>query len=993
MKYWFLDEKNQTLNDTPDKIDALRREFGSFWLQHEIFGADAVNTTETGLDLATAFPRFNIEFGPIVPTTSDYPPYVVHHQSIKLTAKIADGAFGEDCKLPDGTCAWVEAENLLEPYMSDQAHALDNRPAFWLQNFAPGEDYSDTGIPQGSDGPYDSMAETMTFSKTFDSCFNGIDTPYNEEDIRTLASVNGTAGLEQDFESGSTLFEYGDFVENLELVISNLDEKDIPNFYMMMYMMGEGELSDANSDLFTQAINYITGKGNCQLGEQIKYAATGFTDFLISAENVGDSQTFNAYKEYFSLRAQTEFSTATQVDISNDLKTNFLDCRFLRWLLENQDAQLVYTHTALEKLSESAEIEKVQSSGYPIRSYDLLKFGFSEYQESGAVAYAGEDTSKLKSETGPSSTTAFVGFGDSAELGPWADLDLNGLSILLGHLNFSNLLKQKLLEKNRTFQQVFGGSTPYSETMAYRIAKYKKSDFTTTDQLEIVKTITELEHGLDPLKPAQSVWLANSDETTVVDYIDAQMKYDENYVIVVWAYNLVIGTKYLYSNLKTTQGEVIDTIAACELPGSTFWQELQVLKSLAINTDPDIYQQHNNASWLAGYTVHPEVAISALEDAGWTISNKGAPDGYDPEHYYGVDFFDQLAADPDTHRSTSILHELPIDSCEVTFTASTMPMAVIKEQPFFVWTGSVMDKPPTAPDVKLIPHQNIDNSLLILLNETAGTIVEEPIVINEDDQEMFDNIKESQGYFGQLPDEIEFGADNPVVSYEIYRTVQKPLSHEDFAGKLHATVSTDLSGHNLHAASYIDNIDPNIEYYYTFRALDIHGHFSNPTAIFKIQLISDDISVIPEHDIYDPEKEKETTQGSKPMKSQFQIVPKITQAIVNEAASALDGSTAREVSSASTPVLGAEEETIWGREFKVRLTSRQTKRQVDFNISFGTEYVETFVEVEPCDYLAPLMGPDPFGGEEPPSIDTETAMGTSATDDGSAPSATYTVTS
>ena len=971
-KYWFLDEKNQTLNDTPDKIDALRREFGSFWLSREIFGADATNTSAAGLDLATAFPRFNIEFGPIIPTTSDYPPYVVHHQSIKLTAKIADGAFGEDCKLADGTCAYLEAQSLLEPYASDQAYALNIGPSLWLHNFAPGEDYSNTGIPQGSDGPYTSMAETMTFSKTFDSCFNGMETPLNEEDIRIL---NGQEG-EGDSLIGSTLFEYGDFVENIELVTSNLDEKDIPNFYMIMYMMGEGDLSDANSDLFTQAINYMTGKGNCELGEQIKIDATGFTDFLISAENVELSKAFNAYKEYFSLRAQTEFSTTTQADISNYLQKNFLDCRFLRWLLENQDAQLVNTHTVLEKVLESAEIEKVESSGYPIRSYDLLKFGSSEASEANLMAFTGDDYLKLLNETSPSQATAFVGFGDSARLGPTIAGSSGGgfddnddLSILIGHLNFSNLLKQKLEEENRTFQQVFGGSTPYSETMAYRIAKYKKSDFTTTDQLEIVKTITD-----NDLKPAQSVWLANSEQTTVVDYIDSQMKYDEGYVIVVWAYNLVIGTKYLYSNLKTTEGQLNDATGPTG-PSDTLQLEKEILIVLAL-TPPEDYEQQNNASWLSGYTLPPEAAMSALEDAGWSMGDAIHPAAIPASG---------IGSDPSTHSTTNNLHELPVDSCEATFTASTMPMAVIKEQPFFVWTGSIMDKPPTAPDVKLIPHQNIDNSLLILLNETAGTAIEEPIVINEEDQEIFDNIKESQGYFGQLPDEIEFGADNPVVSYEIYRTDKKPLSHHDFSGKLHATVNTELNGHNLSAASYVDNIDPNIEYYYTFRALDIHGHFSNPTAIFKIQLISDDISVIPEHDIYDPEKEKETTQGSKPMKSQFQIVPKITQAIVNEVASGLDGSTAREVSSASTPVLGAEEETIWGREFKVRLTSRQTKRQVDFNISFGTEYVETAEPPQTCDYLqSPKVG-DPFGGEPPPSVDVETASSTSATD--GAPSA------
>ena len=120
------------------------------------------------------------------------------------------------------------------------------------------------------------------------------------------------------------------------------------------------------------------------------------------------------------------------------------------------------------------------------------------------------------------------------------------------------------------------------------------------------------------------------------------------------------------------------------------------------------------------------------------------------------------------------------------------------------------------------------------------------------------------------------------------------------------------------------------------------------------------------------------SQTSKSVKSQIQIVPRITQAIVNETKSGLDGSTARIISSALTPILGMEEETIWGREFKVRLTSRQTKRQIDFNINFGTEYVETFVEDQPCDYLNSPIPSDPFGGEPPPSVNEEAASSTSA---------------
>ena len=101
----------------------------------------------------------------------------------------------------------------------------------------------------------------------------------------------------------------------------------------------------------------------------------------------------------------------------------------------------------------------------------------------------------------------------------------------------------------------------------------------------------------------------------------------------------------------------------------------------------------------------------------------------------------------------------------------------------------------------------------------------------------------------------------------------------------------------------------------------------------------DDI-VIPSIRIFDmvEESNKDT---SKAMQTVFHLIPRITQAIVNEEASGLTGDTATITSSGSNPILGVEDETIWGRTFKIRLISRKTKRQFDINITFGQEFVES----------------------------------------------------
>jgi hypothetical protein len=285
------------------------------------------------------------------------------------------------------------------------------------------------------------------------------------------------------------------------------------------------------------------------------------------------------------------------------------------------------------------------------------------------------------------------------------------------------------------------------------------------------------------------------------------------------------------------------------------------------------------------------------------------------------------------------------DDCEAAFTATTVPMAVIKEVPFFVWQGTIIDKPPIVPDIKIVPLHGNDSELLILMNNSAGTIFTDPILINEEDKSVFDGIKKAQGIYSGF---IEFGTDNDVETYEVYRTTELPTSYSDFANSLLKSVSTiydESTGKMSNATSYLDVVGPNVKYYYTFRSTDIHGHFSNPTSVYEVELISDAGTIIPSIKIVDME-EKNNRDSSKAAKLALHIVPRITQAVVNEGLSGLTGETATVVSDSSKPVLGVENETPWGKTFKIRLTSRKTKRKIDINVTFSTEYSETEDQVK-----------------------------------------------
>ena len=74
-----------------------------------------------------------------------------------------------------------------------------------------------------------------------------------------------------------------------------------------------------------------------------------------------------------------------------------------------------------------------------------------------------------------------------------------------------------------------------------------------------------------------------------------------------------------------------------------------------------------------------------------------------------------------------------------------------------------------------------------------------------------------------------------VTSYEsLYRS---------FENRLHKVLDITLdpddpSGNYARSFDFIDDIQPNVNYYYTFRMGDVHENVSNPTEIYRVRIDS-----------------------------------------------------------------------------------------------------------------------------------------------------------
>jgi hypothetical protein len=240
----------------------------------------------------------------------------------------------------------------------------------------------------------------------------------------------------------------------------------------------------------------------------------------------------------------------------------------------------------------------------------------------------------------------------------------------------------------------------------------------------------------------------------------------------------------------------------------------------------------------------------------------------------------------------------------------------------------------------------VSNKVLFWLNGNVGDYWEEPIPIlpTDDFSTMLRFHGKDTNGDGEA-NEVNFRSDDHVTQFQIFRIEKRPKKYLDFSVAKPMLLVAD----GATAASHIDTIEPNREYYYTFRAIDNHGNLSNPSSVYKIEIekTNDDIyfyiSII--NMGLDPER-----QIAKPARRYIQIKAALGQTILNSSELATvrsNGDTDKFPllltgdGEMITPRLEGDniDKHLWGdasegRKFKIRLRSKQSGKKIDFNIQF-----------------------------------------------------------
>lgn len=661
---------------------------------------------------------------------------------------------------------------------------------------------------------------TINTSKEFIDYVHELNLPFSREEIDKLNISYGN--LIADVEP-----EYNFYIKSYEnkLKDTSVHENTLPDMYLLI---ANEEKKNKNPiiDKIASLENKITVpkevfKSATKQTQVKKTAVKGFfedfsrkyddikdisrfnnkvSNVVISCNDIDTITEFNNKKEMFPMYSDISFSTERTTVFSQILKetnlSNAFTSQIVNSIIDNKFKTLPCRQT-IEKISQGSKRENVR------KETKLEQLNKKYWDVTDILLNISEKDTKPNEEK-----VLFFGSIDNERTASTSKEYDFAKSLYM--TIFSSKIQAFIKQNLRTYEEILKGKKAYSETVLYRIAKYENE-----------------KNG----KLIKNYYIPNSNELDIVNIVDAQVKYDKKYTYVIYAYQLVLGNKYRYTDVEA-----------------------------------DRYTQHT--------------AFKTIQE----------------------------------------------------------PSLIVMEHEYAVFSAKILDDLPMAPDVNIIPYKDVDNRLLLNMNSNSGDRMMKPIVVKPEDAILFKNIREARNK--KEEDMLRYKSDDHIIAYEIYRLDKHPESYADFAQHMRKIVSTDVNLQtiqNATSAAYRDVLIPNKTYFYMFRAYDVHGNISNPSPVYKVRLINEDGLVLLDKSIVEFKQEQKTT--TKKAKRYLQIVPNVLQSLIDEEKSGYDdASTASELGNKIH--LGTLDEKLWGKTFRIRLTSKHSNKKIDFKIHFEHKHIE-----------------------------------------------------
>jgi hypothetical protein len=178
---------------------------------------------------------------------------------------------------------------------------------------------------------------------------------------------------------------------------------------------------------------------------------------------------------------------------------------------------------------------------------------------------------------------------------------------------------------------------------------------------------------------------------------------------------------------------------------------------------------------------------------------------------------------------------------------------------------------------------------------------------------------------------------SPQTQVEVLRLSERPAAYTDFAEASHGVVDLQIENKNYYLTDEIfyDKIQTNKKYYYLFRFVNAHGISGRISTILQAELIDDGgykYSVF--KDLFDEDLDSDIfIQPSKTFKKLIHILPNLKQLMLNTSKIDFNDHAANQLENLG---VGTHvNDRLWGKTFKIRLTSKKTSKKADLNLTFN----------------------------------------------------------
>ena len=351
------------------------------------------------------------------------------------------------------------------------------------------------------------------------------------------------------------------------------------------------------------------------------------------------------------------------------------------------------------------------------------------------------------------------------------------------------------------------------------------------------------------------------------------------------------------------------------------------------------------------YTVYAYVLVYGwgLRYEDWGVSRQiGSPKEISSGEVYCLEMINPTTGQPTPAAwtaadvsSVEITNELytsaqinSLERYQAHMTLTTEPIIRIIEVPLYSKRVTVLDHP--APPIQLSKFQRMDDSQIIGLMASVDVPMAStfPLTVLPSD-ELYKGLylasndllatEKNSNYCKSYVDKIQ-----------IFRKSERPLSFTDFTeNDLIATKDLKIPGSTYTYSScvYEEKIRTNTKIYYLLRAVSQNGTPGVLSTLVEVELVSDGGYKYATFDEKIPADFEEdllnevTTQ----FKKIFQLVPNINQLEFDTTEVDFDNNAGDEINGI---VVGTSDDSIFGKTFKLRLTSKKTGKKIDLNVTY-----------------------------------------------------------